>query len=86
MTDDEKIKKYRVSYTKVTNNSMVDGNDEFPVVPCYLDIEPDYLCLYGDPKDYNKTNMTCVCFYEFDSDLMVLMDYLMQYIMKMKSY
>ena len=68
MTDDEKIKKYRVSYTKVTNNSMVDGNDEFPVVPCYLDIAPDYLCLYGDPKDYNKTNMTCVCFYEFDSE------------------
>lgn len=54
MTDDEKVKKYRVSYTKVTNNSMVDGNDEFPVVPCYLDIAPDYLCLYGDPKDYNN--------------------------------
>lgn len=68
MTDDEKIKKYRVSYTKVTNNSTVDGNDEFPVVPCYLDVIPDYLCLYGDPKDYNKTNMTCVCFYEFDSE------------------
>ncbi|MCR5308048.1 MAG: DUF4417 domain-containing protein [bacterium] len=64
MRDD--FKKYGIYYTEITNQSKVDGDDEIPVLPCFLDEAPDYLCLYGNPADYNKTNKTCLCFYEYD--------------------
>ena len=67
MKYEEIIKKYRLAYTKITNKSFVDGKDEFPVLPCDLETAPDYLCLYNNKKDYNKTKKTCVCFYEFDN-------------------
>lgn len=67
MNDEELIRKYRLAYTKITNNTFVDGKDEFPILPCNLEVVPDYLCLYNNTKDYNKTEKTCVCFYEYDN-------------------
>lgn len=64
----EEIKNYGLYYTMITNQSTVDGDDEIPVLPCFLTEEPDYLCLYGNPADYNKTEKTCVCFYEYDAE------------------
>ncbi len=68
MKYEELIKKYRLAYTKITNNSFSEGKDEFPILPCDLEIIPDYLCLYGNKKDYNLTKKTCVCFYEYDNN------------------
>lgn len=67
MITEDQYKLYEVSYTKITNQSMVEGEDEYPVVPCVLSDAPDYLCLYKEVKDYNKTDNTCVFFYEYDS-------------------
>lgn len=68
MTDEEKMKKYNLSYTKITNRSFSDGRDEFPILPCEIDVIPDYLALYKNVNEYHKTNKTCVCFYEYDKD------------------
>lgn len=55
-------------YTLLTEQTTIEGDDEFPVLPCFLDVVPDYLCLYSNPKDYNITNNTCVCFYQYDNE------------------
>jgi hypothetical protein len=68
MTQEEKIKNYRLAYTKITNKTLPDGADEFPILPCEISVIPDYLCLYKNVKDYNKTDKTCLCFYEYDKD------------------
>ena len=68
MTDEEKMKNYRLSYTKVTDKTMPDGNEDFPVLPCEIEVVPDYLCLYKNLNEYHKTKNTCVCFYEYDKD------------------
>ena len=66
MDYNEILKKYRLYYTLLTDQTSSEGIEEFPVLPCYLDVIPNYLCLYGNPKDYNITDKTCVCFYQFD--------------------
>jgi len=44
-----------------------EGNFDMPVVGNFDNIENiDYLTLYSDLKDYNKTKNTCVCFYQYD--------------------
>lgn len=68
MNYEDILKKYCLYYTRLTNQTFVEGSDEFPVLPCYLNFIPDYLCLYGNPKDYNITSKTCVCFYQFDNE------------------
>ncbi|MDD7714437.1 MAG: DUF4417 domain-containing protein [Mollicutes bacterium] len=44
-----------------------DGDFDMPVVGNFDDIsEIDYIALYSDKKEYNKTNNTCVAFYQYD--------------------
>ena len=40
---------------------------DMPVIGCFDDISKiDYLSLYSDLQDYQKTDNTCVCFYQYD--------------------
>lgn len=44
-----------------------EGDFDMPIVGNFKNIEGiDYLALYSDLKDYNKTDNTCVCFYQYD--------------------
>lgn len=44
-----------------------DGDFDMPAVGNFDDIsEIDYIALYSDKKEYNKTNNTCVAFYQYD--------------------
>ncbi len=61
------LKKYNLYYTNLTNQTLLEGVDEYPTLPCELETSPNYLCLYGEVKDYFKTNLTCVCFYQYDN-------------------
>ena len=43
------------------------GNFDLPIVGNHDDVSGiDYLALYSEPSDYNKTENTCVCFYQYD--------------------
>ncbi len=68
MTNEELMKKYNLFYTRITDKTLSDGKDEFPVLPCDIDVMPDYLCLSKDIKDFHKTDKTCICFYEYDDN------------------
>ncbi len=44
-----------------------EGDYDMPVIGCFDDISKiDYLSLYSDLQDYQKTNNTCVCFFQYD--------------------
>ena len=44
-----------------------EGDFDMPVIGCFDDISKiDYLSLYSDLQDYQKTDNTCVCFYQYD--------------------
>ena len=44
-----------------------EGDYDMPVIGCYDDISNiDYLSLFSDLQDYNKTDNTCICFYQYD--------------------
>ncbi len=44
-----------------------EGDYDMPINGCFDDISKiDYLSLYSDLQDYQKTNNTCVCFYQYD--------------------
>lgn len=44
-----------------------EGDYDMPVVGNFDDLSCiDYLALYSDLKDYNKTENTCICFYQYD--------------------
>ena len=51
----------------VLDNVLVSGKYDMPVIGYFNDYIPDYFCLYSNPSEYNKTDRTCVCFYEYDS-------------------
>lgn len=55
-----------LSFADLINQARTVGDFEFPNVPCYSNIKPDYLVLYKDIREYTKTNNTCLCFYEDD--------------------
>ena len=43
-----------------------EGDYDMPVIGCFDDISKiDYLSLYSDLQDYQKTDNTCVCFYQY---------------------
>ena len=60
------IKKLNMNYVNVTNKSMADGSLDFPSMRCMIKKFPDYLALYTNPREYHKTDNTCVSFYNFD--------------------
>ena len=44
-----------------------EGDYDMPIICCFDDISKiDYLSLYSDLQDYQKTNNTCICFYQYD--------------------
>lgn len=44
-----------------------DGRFDMPIIGNYDDVtEIDYIALYSDVSEYNKTNNTCVAFYQYD--------------------
>ena len=66
--DEEDLKeKLNLKYMDLINKTTCCGMYDMPKVlsPKYVNI--DYLALYSDRYEYNKTNNTCVCFYEYDN-------------------
>lgn len=55
-----------LNFADLINQARTVGDFEFPCVPCYSNIKPNYLVLYKDIREYTKTNNTCLCFYEND--------------------
>ena len=49
-------------------NKAHRNSDNLPELLCDIKEFPDYLALYKQPSLYNKTEMTAVCFYEYDID------------------
>lgn len=48
-------------------NLSFEGKFDMPIVGNIDDIESiDYIALYSDLSEYNKTNNTCVAFYQYD--------------------
>ncbi len=58
--------KLNLKYMDLINKTTCCGMYDMPKVlsPKYVNI--DYLALYSNKNEYNKTNNTCVCFYEYD--------------------
>jgi len=61
-------KSLNLSIADLLNQSVTIGKLEFPSVPCYVSISPDYLVLYKDLREYKLTDKTCLCFYQNDCD------------------
>lgn len=55
-----------LNYLNYTNKTHAVGDYDLPLLYCYTNIIPDYLALYNQPGDYQKTAYTCVCFYAYD--------------------
>lgn len=50
----------------VTEHSHYSIDWDFPCVFCPPIPNIDYLCLYGEVRNYNRTKNTAVCFYQYD--------------------
>ena len=55
-----------LNYLALTNKTVASGEFDMPTLYCSTDIVPDYLTLYSNPGDYNRTALTGVCFYSYD--------------------
>lgn len=55
-----------LNFTTYTNQTYSIGKYDFPYISCKTIIYPDYLALYSEVQNYNKTPSTCVCFYQYD--------------------
>lgn len=66
MNNHNLLDKLCLTYLKYTNKTHYGMNYEMPNISYHGDKLPDYLALYGDIKDYHKTDNTFVCFYEYD--------------------
>ena len=65
--DEEDLKdRLNLKFMDLINKTTCCGTYDLPKIlsPKYVNI--DYLALYSDKYEYNKTNNTCVCFYEYD--------------------
>jgi len=61
-------KSLNLSIADLLNQTITTGKLEFPSVPCYASIKPNYLVLYKDLREYKLTDKTCLCFYQNDCD------------------
>lgn len=61
------LDKLCLTYLQYTNKTYYGTNYGMPNISYHGDILPDYLVLYSDIREYNKTNKTFVCFYEYDN-------------------
>lgn len=58
--------KLNLKYMDLINKTTCCGRYDMPKVLSPKHVNIDYLALYSDKNEYNKTNNTCVCFYEYD--------------------
>ena len=56
-----------LNYLNYTNKTHAVGDYDLPQLYCSTKIIPDYLALYNQPGDYQRTAYTCVCFYTYDN-------------------
>ena len=56
-----------VNFLNYTNKTYSCGEKDLPALYCKTEVYPDFLALYSEPRLYHKTDMTGVCFYQFDS-------------------
>ena len=59
-------KKLNLNYLDITNLTYPVGKYGLPALVCDINVYPDYIAQYNNPKDYHKTNNTAVAFYLFD--------------------
>lgn len=55
-----------LNFVDLTNQTYSCGKYDLPYFRCPSSINIDYLALYSEVKNYNKTENTCVCFYQYD--------------------
>jgi hypothetical protein len=58
--------KLNLKFLDLINKTTCVGLYDMPKVLSPSHVNIDYLALYSDKHDYNKTSNTCVCFYEYD--------------------
>ena len=58
-----------LNHLKYTNKTVCCGELDFPEILCDMKEYPDYIALYNQPKDYHRTDHTCVGFYNFDNEM-----------------
>lgn len=58
--------KLNLKFMDLINKTRCSGLYDIPRVLSPSHVNIDYLALYSDKIEYNKTNNTCVCFYEYD--------------------
>ena len=55
-----------LNFVDLTNQTYSIGRYDLPYFRCPANITIDYLALYSEVRNYNKTDNTCVCFYQYD--------------------
>lgn len=68
MTKEKLRKKLNLNYLTLTNKTHRVGELDFPEIMCPYIVEPDYLALYSEKRNYHKTALTAICFYQFDDE------------------
>jgi hypothetical protein len=58
--------KINLNFVNLANQTYSCGKYDLPYVNCPNLVNPDYLALYSEKRNYNKTNHTFVCFYQYD--------------------
>ena len=58
--------KLNLKFMDLINKTTCCGLYDMPKVLSPRHVNIDYLALYSDRHEYNKTNNTCLCFYEYD--------------------
>jgi hypothetical protein len=58
--------KLNLKFMSLINKTTCVGPYDMPKVISPKSVNIDYLALYSDVFEYNKTNNTCICFYEYD--------------------
>ena len=60
MTKEKLRKKLNLNYLTLTNKTHRVGELDFPEIMCPYIVEPDYLALYSEKRNYHKTALTAI--------------------------
>lgn len=55
-----------LSFLDLTNRTYYCGKYDLPYIKCSNLVDPNYLALYSERVNYQKTNRTFICFYQYD--------------------
>ncbi len=55
-----------LNFVDLTNRTYSCGKYDLPYIKCPCIVNPDYLALYSEISNYQKTNRTFICFYQYD--------------------